>query len=504
MPCGYAENNQEHLSLFRFSGVNTFFQYGAMNKVLKQRLVLSQRDRPSGKRSFSFANERTRVGWRKAVTTILAVPVLLAGVNGQCAPVPGGTVLSNTPVDAIRAADIASWFSNAINLPDTEASTIAQAQIAARLLADAGIAKCDVEIRQIQYTTTDPHGEATSASGAILLPRQPPGATTCPNGPQPMVAYTPATETQKERVLADKDSIETGILSGLFAAQGYVVVMTDNLGLGLSTFPYHPYLNSDVEAASLIDAIRAAKRVLAAEGLTTSKLFVTGYSQGGHSAMATARALETRYASEFPEFTASMPSSGPYALETAFIVDIAGNNPETVDSALYALTGWQKTYGNLYNDPTDMFNAPFASVAENYLPISDAAPPSMPEPATMNELLTANFRGAFLADPGNPSRIAARLNSFVGSAAAPIDPNAVWSPTKPMMLCGAEGDTTVSFALSGRAAFNVFATQLHKPVTARDFQPELAAARFPPSLFHAAAMPLCMREARDYFESLNP
>lgn len=484
------------------------FRYGAMNNELKQGSVLSRCDFPSCKRVFTPANERIRAAWRKAATTILALPALLVGLNGQCATVPDGSVISSTTVDAFRAADIASRLSNAINLPDTEASAIAQAQVAARLLAEAGIAKCDVEIRQIRYTTSGPRGEETNASGAILLPRQPPGAATCPSGPQPMVAYTPATEKQKERVLADKASLETGILSGLFAAQGYVVVMTDNLGLGLSTFPYHPYLNSDVEAASLIDAIRAAKQVLAAEGLTTSRLFVTGYSQGGHSAMATVRALETKYASEFPDFTASVPASGPYALETAFVVDIAGNNPETVESALYALTGWQKAYGDLYNDPAEMFSSPFASVAESYLPISAAAPPAMPVPATMNELLTANFRAAFLTDPDNPARIAARRNSFVGSqasgsAVAPLDPNAAWSPTKPMRLCGAEGDTTVSFTLNGRGAFNAF-TQLRKPVTLRDFQPELAAVRLPPTLFHAAAMPLCMREAREYFQSFAP
>lgn len=449
-------------------------------------------------------NTRRTTGWQKIAITIFALSALLAGLNGHCAP-PDGTVLSNTTTDTIKAADVASWFSHAVNLPDNPASNAAQARIAAQLIAGLGIAKCDVEIRQIRYTTSGPRGEATDASGAILLPRQPPGATTCPTGPQPMVAYTPVTETHKERVLANKAVIETGILSGLFAAQGYVVVMTDNLGLGLSTFPYHPYLNSDVEAASLIDAIRAAKQVLATEGLRTSKLFVTGYSQGGHSAMATVRALETRYASEFPEFTASAPSSGPYALETAFIAGIADNTPDITQYGLYALIGWQKTYGGLYNEATDIFNLPFASVADNYFPISDTQPPSMPVPATPADLLTANFRAAFVTDPNNPSRIAARRNTFVGSqgsgsAVAPIDPNATWSPGKPMRLCGADGDPIVNFALDTRAAFNVFATQLHKPVSLRDFRPELAAVGLPSSRFHEAALPLCLREARDFFQ----
>jgi predicted dienelactone hydrolase len=56
---------------------------------------------------------------------------------------------------------------------------------------------------------------------------------------------------------------------------------------------YHAYLDRVQEAADMIDALRAARSASAAIGARdSSKLMVTGYSQGGYVALATQRAMQ--------------------------------------------------------------------------------------------------------------------------------------------------------------------------------------------------------------------
>ncbi|MBO0155283.1 hypothetical protein J0688_25075, partial [Vibrio parahaemolyticus] len=58
----------------------------------------------------------------------------------------------------------------------------------------------------------------------------------------------------------------------------------------------------------------------------SSHLFITGYSQGGHVAMATHKVIERDYAREFT-VTASGPMSGPYNLaKMTTIINSDGTN----------------------------------------------------------------------------------------------------------------------------------------------------------------------------------
>src|SRR5258707_14075515 len=109
----------------------------------------------------------------------------------------------------------------------------------------------------------------------------------------------------------------------------------------------------------MIYALTAARSALghiaAASTLDGGKLFITGYSQGGHVAMATHRAME---AAGMP-VTASAPMSGPYAM-AAFVDAIfygRGNGDATVSSALL-FEAYQKSYGDIYSTPDHAFEDP--------------------------------------------------------------------------------------------------------------------------------------------------
>ncbi|MBK8042036.1 MAG: hypothetical protein IPK21_04855 [Haliscomenobacter sp.] len=101
-----------------------------------------------------------------------------------------------------------------------------------------------------------------------------------------------------------------GLVGG---ALGYVSVLPDYLGLGDSD-GFHPYLHAKTEASAAVDMLRAARQFAASATIALNgQVFVSGYSQGGHAAMALHRELETNLSAEF-KVTASAPMSGPYSI----------------------------------------------------------------------------------------------------------------------------------------------------------------------------------------------
>ena len=123
-------------------------------------------------------------------------------------------------------------------------------------------------------------------------------------------------------------SIE-GSFGGLMATLGQLVLMPDYVGLGTSSL-MHPYVHASSESDAGFYMMRAAQTLGQELNYTLNgQNFLSGYSQGGHAAMALARDLATTaYGEEFP-LTAAVPGSGPY--------DISGTQfPLTFESATYS------------------------------------------------------------------------------------------------------------------------------------------------------------------------
>ncbi len=329
----------------------------------------------------------------------------------------------------------------ALQEPAVTVTTLSTAQIDAGtaqsgLQPISGTAKCDVKVVALNYSTVGPKGEATNASGVLLMP-----AGTCANN-APLVAYAKGTDVQKPRTLANPQDPETFMLAAMYAAQGYAVVATDYLGYAKSTYSYHPYLHADSEARSVLDSIRAARRALpSAGGSFSGKVMFTGYSQGGHSSMAAHRAAERDSPLEF-NVVAGAHLAGPYNLSGSFKLTqaIAGYQ----FFVPFIVTSWQKVYGDIYSDVNTVFKAPYAATIENLLPsptlnyttlvTTGALPGANGEtPAQARDAL---FQSAFLADvqtnPNNALFLDAKKNDLFG-----------WSPRAKTLLCGGAGDPTV-------------------------------------------------------------
>ena len=165
---------------------------------------------------------------------------------------------------------------------------------------------------------------------------------------------------------------EAILLASLFAAQGYIVVAPNYAGYDSSTLPYHPYVNADQQSKDMIDALAAAKAALPTllhPTTASSKLFVSGYSQGGFVAMATVKAMQA--ATPPTLVTAMAPMSGPYALNAYMDAIFLGHVPAgSTAFAPLLVNSYKNSYPNLtiYSTPSDVYESAYVSGIESLVP----------------------------------------------------------------------------------------------------------------------------------------
>jgi pimeloyl-ACP methyl ester carboxylesterase len=386
----------------------------------------------------------------------------------------------------------------------------------AGLIAISGAAKCDVKVVSLNYVTPGAKGEASNASGVLLLPT---GTGANCTAAAPLVAYAKGTDVQKTRTLANPTDGETFLLAAMYAAQGYAVVATDYLGFAKSGYSYHPYLHAASEATSVIDSIRAARNAAQVLGSSLNgKVMLTGYSQGGHSSMAAHREIEKNLSGEF-NVVAGAHLAGPYNLSGSMTSGtvIAGYQ----FFVPYFIAAWQKIYGNLYSNVTTAFKAPYSGWIETLLPSSTLSYTTLVTtgpaagqfwlPGALGQTPTQArdevFQAAFIADittnPNtNPVVAAAKQNDLLD-----------WSPKSKVLLCGGSGDPTVPPALHQAVMKAAFDAKGLTNVTSVDVNPYIegvfgalktsAPATFYGNYHGTYEPPFCHAQARGLFDRLK-
>lgn len=166
-----------------------------------------------------------------------------------------------------------------------------------------------IELYKITYTTVDVFGKPDTASGLIILP------STGKKSFFPVI-YQHGTVDDRNDVPSNvKGGWEAG---AVFAGMGYLTILPDYLGLGTSR-GYHPYVHAASQSWAASDMLKATISFAANAGITLNeKLFITGYSQGGHASMALHRDLEKN---PIPGFKVAGAShlSGPYSISTSML-----------------------------------------------------------------------------------------------------------------------------------------------------------------------------------------
>jgi hypothetical protein len=289
-------------------------------------------------------------------------------------------------------------------------------------------AQYDVNWYKVVYETVDPLGGRTTASGGLFLPAQ-----TGINWP--LASYSHGTITQTNLVPSVLNSPPTeDAFAGLaFASVGYVCAAADLLGLGSSP-GLHPYLHARSEATAGVDMLRAARSFCASNNIgLNGQIFVTGYSQGGHSSMALHRELERYHTNEFT-VTASAPMAGPYDMSGVELNDIlSARCPPNPYYAAYVLMSYQSVYA-LESSWSNLVVAPYASTIPplfNGNTGSSTINSAMPA-CNISTVLRPAVVSALTNDPGCPLYQALRDNDLYR-----------WKPVAPTQLFHCSGDQDV-------------------------------------------------------------
>jgi pimeloyl-ACP methyl ester carboxylesterase len=159
-----------------------------------------------------------------------------------------------------------------------------------------------VRLYRVTYSSVVPErgNKPTVASGLLVIPE---GEGTS----FPLVSYQHGTVYGKQEVPSfPEQSPETQLMIAQFAGQGYVVIGADYFGLGTSSEP-EGYMVKASHQQATYDMLMASRAVLDHLKLTTTRLFLAGWSQGGFVTMAMLQKLEESGVKVDAAATASAP-----------------------------------------------------------------------------------------------------------------------------------------------------------------------------------------------------
>jgi len=285
----------------------------------------------------------------------------------------------------------------------------------------------EVDVHRVIYNTPDVDGVTpTTASGLVFIPKN----DTCR---MPMMAYLHGTKILKTEAFYDLQG--EWFLGVLTATSGYVVCLPDYLGLGAGP-GIHPYQHARSEATASIDILRSARIICQERELELNdQLFLVGYSQGGHSVMATHKMIQEELSTEFT-VTASAPGSGPYDMSGSQLEMVASFDPYAVPGYLpYLIQSYQHVYGNLYTTLQEIYVPPYDQTLPPLLDGNssmgqlNAAMPPVPR-----DIFQQAYQDAFFSDPQHPAQVALKDNDVFE-----------WVPEAPVMFNYCRNDEEVTF-----------------------------------------------------------
>lgn len=306
----------------------------------------------------------------------------------------------------------------------------------------------DVDSYKVTYNTIDAVGNEHVASGLVCIPKSDQWLTF------PLGCYQHGTVSGREDV-PSRGAFGQLALPATFSAYGYVVCAPDFVGLGDSP-GVHPYVHAASEASAGVDLLLATRELIAQMDRIdlNDQVFVTGYSQGGHAAMALHRELELNQSDEFT-VTASAPMSGPYSISEKMVDFTLGDNEYgTVGYIAWLTLGYQTAYPDLlmgieledvfkpeYLDDIRAFEAEEIELFDNQNAGTVGLNTLMTNTllntvgtVTPKNTLTDTILNALLNDPSHPMSQALADNDTYD-----------WAPMAPTNLYYCEGDEQVTF-----------------------------------------------------------
>lgn len=233
--------------------------------------------------------------------------------------------------------------------------------LAASFGIPSNLYQADYGVDAYKITYTMPYmGETIEVSGAMFVPTDVPESCELP-------VHTYMHGTIFIRDEAPSNMPFEAIVGYIMSSPGYITLMPDYVGLGESDL-MHPYIHSESEAEAGIYMLEAVTLIGEEIGFSyNGEQLISGYSQGGHAAMAMAREIQENWSDTY-EVTACAPQAGPYNMS-----EIQGPLSVDVDAYpspayfAYNVVGWNSFYGNIYDDLSEIFQEPYASMLPDML-----------------------------------------------------------------------------------------------------------------------------------------
>ena len=323
---------------------------------------------------------------------------------------------------------------------------------------------------KVTYETVDVMGRPVYSFGLLIVP--------VASGPFPTLVYQHGTVFGRAELPSSlPDRSEATAIGYCFASIGYVAIMPDYLGFGDAT-GVHPYLHAESEAVVARDLMRAVKLALIQLNIPMNeKLFIAGYSQGGHAAMALLKYLEEDENYEF-QVTAAAPMAGPYRLTETIEQILEKPSSHSAAELAYLLMGLNPYYG-FFDNVADVvrpeYVATVSKMFDGYHTWDDVLAKLS---ITPDQLITAET----LAEYRKPGSV------FMKAILA--NENYNWVPRTPLRLYHGAGDHEVPFANS-QEAYNYMAY----------YGANVALINLGNTVDHRAGFPLAVGQAALWFET---
>jgi pimeloyl-ACP methyl ester carboxylesterase len=256
---------------------------------------------------------------------------------------------------------------------------------------------------EVRYCTVDFDDTPIVGSGLLALP-----ATW---GTAPTVVYSHGTAVTRFDTPSNPDvdtTFDGPTAMVVFAGHGYNFLAPDLTGFGASSAPRHRYIHTETAARSTLDMLTAVESHWLYRLKSSGRLFNTGYSQGGHTALAFAAEAEAA------GVTIEANSIGGGVLDADAWFDWGIEQTESNYLAVYPtflLLSHQDVYGDVYEHPSDAFAPPFDTTLGELFDMDHTYEEVIAGlPGSVAELLTPEFFDK-VHDPRSPIRVHLRDNA---------------------------------------------------------------------------------------------
>ena len=306
----------------------------------------------------------------------------------------------------------------------------------------------------VEYSTRHPYdGGEITASGLLLVPAI--------SRPLPLLIYHRSSLLTKEAapsliprsmIVMDPITDERATMI-MLALQGYIVLAPDYTGYGSSDDIRHPYLYKKSVTQTSLDMFFSVTEALKEHDISSTKnVYVMGYSQGGHGAMAFAQGFQSNNTSDFT-IKAIAAGGGPYDMPET-MRELFNQNSITKITALL----FTQAYAHIYNWDLDTIvkKDSYKEVIESSSEYEDITEPAKKIPDRVDELFTSEF----IED------IQEGRNDAIQRA---LEENSVhkWAPSAPVFLFHARNDTIVPYS-NTEIAYDSFNRNGSASVTKKD------------------------------------